>query len=304
MPIDDGTPSGFRPPIWVGPEADAETNRLFDEIGSYSDETFEPGRYGDRDNTAPIAVPAGPFEFSTTHALERWPTIVWDVNCYYADLKVGYRATRGELKRAYQRLRGWGSTRLTYILRQLLNPEVRSAYDACKPGEVFFDQYIAKWFHDEVLADSVREEGRLLTLDERIARGQEEMDLTELLDKPFDVVGSMMANDAKGVDKQRIPGVPLSSWKWGYYLHNASVHNIGLLRSWQNALLSAPVSKPPFLSVGLSSFTDKSPIKLLVIGYRTVAFIRENEPPTISHATACLLLPPVPISPFDDDQEV
>lgn len=227
----------------------------------------------------PVAVPAGPFEFATAQGLEPWPTIVWDVNGYYRELGVLSRATRAELKMAYQAKRGWASARLTYVLRQLLDTEIRAAYDSSRPGSVFFDEYIARWFHDQSLADSIQEEGRLLTLDERIEKGQEELDLSQYMNRPYDLL-----------DKSPEDEVP-SSWRWGYYLYNAYTHNTELLQKWQNLILTSKSLKPERLCLGLLSHSDPAPVRLIMIGLRLVAFVREDIEPTVSHAMTCIISP-------------
>jgi hypothetical protein len=282
MPQPGGPPQGrFRAPIWTGREV-PETGDLWENLAIYNEEEPNAPAYTEEQVEAmylrPVAVPAGPFEFATTQELEPWPTIVWDVNGYYAELGVAPGATRAQLKAAYQARQGWASARLTYILRQLLDPEIRAAYDSSRPGSVFFDEYIARWFHDQSLRDSIAEEGRLLTLDERIERGQEELDLSKYMNKPYDL------------DKALPDEVPLS-WRWGYYLYGAYAHNIPLLNQWQSLLLTAKSLKPPKLCVGLLSTSDTRPVRLVLIGLRLVAFVREDIEPTHAHALTCLLCP-------------
>ena len=287
----------FRAPIWVGGEATSSSGDLWSNLAAFNEDGPNTPDYTSqqRDLFAadrPVAVPAGPFEFATAQALERWPTIVWDVNSYYAALGVSPRSSRAELRMAYQTKQGWRSPRLTYILGQLLDPDIRAAYDSCRAGDTFFDRYVAEWFHNELIKDSVAKEGRLLTLDERVAKGDEVLDLSQYMNQPYDLLGTMMSGAAgeKGVDSQPPSGVPLT-WKWGYYVHNAAWYDIDLLRTWQNALLTVRVQKPPFLTVGLSSAKDAPLVKLVRIGLRTVAFLREDALPTPVHAIACLISP-------------
>jgi hypothetical protein len=282
MPQPGGPPQGrFRAPIWTGQEP-PETGDLWENLAAYNEEGPNAPDYTAEEVEAmylrPVAVPAGPYEFATGQELEPWPTIVWDVNGYYAELGVTHQATRAELKAAYQARSGWGSARLTYILRQLLDPEIRAAYDSSRPGSVFFDEYIARWFHDQSLADSIKEEGRLLTLDERIAKGQEELDLSQYLNKPYDL------------DKPLGDEVPLA-WRWGYYLYGAFSHDHELLNKWQNSLLTAKSLKPDKLCVGLLAASDPAPVRLVLIGLRLVAFVREGTEITHAHAMTCLLSP-------------
>jgi hypothetical protein len=283
MPQTGGPPEGkFRAPIWTGHEPPEMGADLWENLAAWDEESPNAPTYTEEEVEAmylrPVAVPAGPYEFATAQEMEPWPTIVWDVNSYYAELGVSPNATRAQLKAAYQAKKGWGSPRLTYILRQLLDAEIRAAYDSSRPGSVFFDEYIARWFHQQSLNDSIAEEGRLLTLDERIDKGQEELDLSKYMNRPYDL--------DKGLDDE----VPLA-WRWGYYLYGAYTHNHELLNKWQTLLLTANSLKPEKLCVGLLATSDPAPVRLVLIGLRLVAFVREDIEPTVYHAMTCILSP-------------
>jgi len=86
--------------------------------------------------------PFNPVVCSSSLELERWPSVVWDVNWYYWVLGVHFRATRRQLKDAYLDKKGEDDDYLTYIFSQLLNPEIRRAYDAKPLGSVFWDKYV------------------------------------------------------------------------------------------------------------------------------------------------------------------
>ena len=224
----------------------------------------------------PRPVEAGPMEFTTNVGLERWPTIVWDVNGYYRDLGVSHRATRIELRDAYIRLEGHKSKRLTYVLRQLLNPEIRAAYDATQPGSVFFDHYMAEYVQDQMFADQVEEFGRILTFDERVEQEMMQVDLTQYMNKPFETVDTVTptGHDSSG------------RWRWGYYLWGTDIYDTDRLRQWQGLLIEALARREAVLklSVGLIGGSVEEPMRVEAVGYRVVAFLGEAEQPLPEYA--------------------
>jgi hypothetical protein len=227
-----------------------------------------------QDRPKPRAIEAGPMEFSTCVALQAWPMVVWDVNAYYAELGVSFRATWREIREAYQRLRGDASERLTYIVKQLLDPGIRATYDACQPGSVFFDRYIAEYVKGQMLADQMAEHGRILTFDDQIAQDLHSIDLSQYMDRPFDMVPPMSHNEA-------------SRWRWGFYLWASDDYNTDKLRQWQGLLVSALARKGVVLqlSIGLVGGSAE-PMRVEAVGYRVVAFLGDTESPSLELAQA------------------
>lgn len=222
----------------------------------------------------PRAIEAGPMEFTTCVGLEPWPTIVWDVNGYYRDLGVSYRATRKELRDAYIRLEGHKSKRLTYVLGQLLNPSIRAAYDATQPGSVFFDRYMAEYVQDQMFKDQVEDFGRILTFDERVEQEMMQVDLTQYMDKPFDPNQSIDKAITGEHDRSK-------RWRWGYYLWDTDNYDTERLREWQGLLIEALARREAVLklSVGLVGGSMVEPMRVEAVGYRVVVFLGEAEQP-------------------------
>lgn len=92
----------------------------------------------------------------------------WDANGYYRALGVGVDATRAELREAYTRANGQESPWLTYCFKQLLNVQVRTAYDATPLGEPFLDEYTQAEIKIKAARRAMRETqaGRATTADE------------------------------------------------------------------------------------------------------------------------------------------
>lgn len=87
----------------------------------------------------PVLEGSGPASCSSSVALERHPVVIWDVNGYYRSLGAGTRASRRELREAYVAVGGQRSAYLTYVLKQLLDPVTRRAYDSAPLGSPFMD---------------------------------------------------------------------------------------------------------------------------------------------------------------------
>lgn len=89
-------------------------------------------------------------EFSTNLGLDISPRLVWDTNRWYQSLGVNSDASRKQLAAGYWASNGQQSSRLTHIIKKLLDPVSRHAYDATPIGFFFADDPI---FDELRLAD-------------------------------------------------------------------------------------------------------------------------------------------------------
>lgn len=163
----------------------------------------------------------GQVDMSTSTSLATIPKVIWDVNSYYRSLDIGwpYKPTRRELRQGFQRVEGHASERLTYYMKQLLDPQVREEYDRMPLGSVFRDKYVLESEFRKLadLASHLSEDsGTLVTAG-------------DLVDE---------------YDRERprpAPPLPPSGrwWNWGFFAHKSREHNTDPLESWQNLLIQA-----------------------------------------------------------------
>lgn len=201
---------------------------------------------------------SGPPSFSTCVTLVRRHVVVWDANGYYRELGVAHDATREQIRKAYQRKRGWRSPRLTYIFKQLLNPEVRRRYDATPLGQRFWDDYV----DDEMrrahvsVAIKLRSAGRVVEAEQFEDRHYAET----------------MADWVPPSD---------DDWPWGYYLWGTRCDDTDRLRRWQSHLIEAFDGRPREISVGFfGESVNPSQVLARVVGYRLVVFINDETEPS------------------------
>lgn len=161
----------------------------------------------------PMFGSVGPFA-STCTALDIHPRIIWDVNRWYADLGVDPRASRDELRRVYQQRKGWLSHRLTYIMKMLLQPDVRSDYDQVPPGQFYMDLYLrraiqARLQDSRIAASDARDMGSDgTTADDSTADWWEDLEGEEISVDGVDVV----VHD-RDTDSGLIRGMLWSVWQ-------------------------------------------------------------------------------------------
>lgn len=210
-----------------------------------------------------------PRVFSTSTALATTKQIIWDVNRYYRDLGVPTDATRKQIRLAYQQAQGWESTRLTYIVRQLLNPKIRDAYDRCRPGTIFFDRYWKEYVEAEIQKDLSQ---RLGTDGSQFEARAEKIQLPPE-DEPFEVVDR---DDGYGQTG------PTPIWSWGYFLWQSGCRDIARLAGWQEQLVRAFAERGEIrqIGVGFLGAHMRRPWEVKEVGYLTVVFLADNEQPS------------------------
>lgn len=218
--------------------------------------------------------------FSTSTDVEVWPTIVWDTNAYYASLGVTHRATRQQLRVAYIQRDGHRSARLTYILKQLLDTEVRRRYDATPQHSIFVDDYVAERVQ-RILSQSD------LILPER--------SLARLLDTE-DWVGHTGASEQNPTLTPHHTHITPEQWRYGYYLrgdyrfqalrYRMEAQHRGVLRDWQTMLVAACASRGLRLEMGVGLSAHDEGVRVTRVGSHLVVFLSVNDAPSAELATA------------------
>lgn len=219
----------------------------------------------------PFLVGTGPATFSTSLEIaRRYPPIVWDVNGYYRELGVRPDATKTQIKWAYRKKRGWRSPRLTYIMKQLLNPSIRAAYDSTPLGEVFWDAYVEEAMRQaaQKRISELRGQGRNVEADS----------IAEEWDSPFSDPDD---KGGEGFDKPSLHDHDHPSWPWAYYLWQTGCQDTERLRGWQEALCGVLGERKEHveLAVGFLGGVDRA-WEVRTVGYRIVAFLSDGAQPT------------------------
>jgi hypothetical protein len=227
----------------------------------------------------PVRLGWGPARWSTSMTLVPVERVCHDVNGYYRELGVDWRATRKELREAYQALDGQSSARLTYVFKQLLDPVTREAYDKSPKGEVFLDDYT----EDDLKRRAHEEASRRSTLGQAVSA-----------DEVLDDWGYMTLDPEEGVDSVRAVREDLpqrkaarENWKYSYYAWKTEsfVQNEVRLREWQELLskATAQVGTPAEVAIGVTSMvrlSDQWFIIEPVDGKPVVFFFTDVEPTT------------------------
>lgn len=222
----------------------------------------------------------GPDTASSCTDLALDPQICWDVNGYYASLGVGWRASRKELGLAYLAAGGHTSVYLTYVLSQLLNPDVRRAYDRMGLGEVFLDDdYVQAALKRQASSEASRRSaaGATMSADEVLDEWGYMMEEPEdSYQDSFDSEGTLRHDDPAG-----------AGWGYSYYVWRTTCDDVDRLRTWQEEILHvlAHGGYPPIrFSVGFVGATDQ-PIDIEILsGDRKIFFLNETAPPLPDHA--------------------
>jgi hypothetical protein len=189
-----------------------------------------------------------PVRASASGTVARQPEWVWDVCAYYLVLGVHWRATRGEIRRAYVAAcaRDDGQEQdeqLTYALAQLLDERVRRAYDMMPLGGVFtWDRDIEAAIKRAAAAEAGR---RMAEGDQATARDvMEEMGFQSEPPAPED---DEDAGEQAAAVRAREAATTAArtrwSLQWGYYVlpgRYGAIHaDEALLEAWQGMVAAA-----------------------------------------------------------------
>lgn len=215
----------------------------------------------------PHLVGWGPVEFSTSLEVMPFLRIVWDVNGYYRELGVSPDVTRREIREAYQKKRGWRSPRLTFIMTQLLDLDIRDRYDRSPIGSMFIDEYVETFLRAKAAQEisEMRMKGLLSEAEFR------ELDLDPL---------DFFAEDSNLSDQGSIVITP-EEWRWSYYLWGSDCDDKERLRQWQELLIGTlgEWKEHHQLAIGFVG-NSNIPYEIRAVGYRKVVFLNDLEQPT------------------------
>lgn len=228
---------------------------------------------------------SGPAECSSCTELSVVPDYIFDVNGYYRELGVHPKATRKELRQAYQAKGGQSSARLTYIFRQLLNPQTRFAYDCTPLGEVFMDDYIRDRLNNAMrirlydrMADLAQQGVDMDSLDDSsMARDiYSEMGFDIDGDTPVEVVDSPPPS---GEDDPRPAKFEYAYYMWATHLReDPEVQS--RMAHWQRVLVSAFSREGVRIKFAVGLHGKPNRWIQALVGYRTVFFLNREEEPT------------------------
>lgn len=227
----------------------------------------------------PVRLGWGPDRWSTCVSLVPVERVCHDVNGYYRELGVDWRASRKELREAYMALDGQSSARLTYVFKQLLDPVTREAYDKAPKGELFLDDYTEDALKRQASDAAARRSnlGEKVTADEVL----EEMGYVSLSDEEVDTVRAARHDLSQRKARQ--------SWKYSYYAWQTRdfVQNEARLQEWQALLSSAAgrVGSYEEISIGMTSRMSDRPFIIEPVGGKPVIFFSTEEDPTPEIAT-------------------
>lgn len=205
----------------------------------------------------------GPIDVSTCTDLAVINPPVWDVNRYYRSLGIEapYRPTKKELRIAYQTVDGQSDERLTYYFKQLLDPDVRRAYDRMPLGSRYQDKY--------VIEEAVRK------LSEKAS------EVSEATGKIVTATDLIDEYERENPTKPKEITSKYVNWEWSFYLCNSRKYDVTDLAEWQHLLVNAFAERGIRwkISVGYIGNT-KRPFVVRSHEGRVVFFLNENETPT------------------------
>lgn len=232
----------------------------------------------------------GPVNCSSSTALELYPLHCWDVRGYYARLGVHWKATRRELREAYVSLGGPEDVHLTYAFKQLMNSEIRKAYDQVPLGGDWFDDEAREQVRREAAQEAAR----------RTERSGRAVDYASVLTERGFVFADPEATDRAGRVISEEPGDPedrsaslgasVSGWEmlWGWYMMDGAVLPTrpgDVLGPWQEMLIEAFHTSDLRIQFAVGFFPGKRYRLWRNSRGLCIVFLANNEPPTPALAT-------------------
>lgn len=224
----------------------------------------------------PVRLGWGPDRWSTSMALVPVERVCHDVNGYYRELGVDWRATRKELREAYQEQNGQASARLTYVFKQLLDPLIREAYDRSPKGELFLDDYT----EDDLKRRAHEEAGR------RASMGQSATAEDVLDDWGYVTLDDEEVDTVRAVRNDRPQRKARQEWRYSYYAWKTEnfVQNEARLQEWQELLseVASRVGHSPEVAIGVTSLVTLSDQRFIIepVGGKPVIFFFTEAEPT------------------------
>lgn len=246
---------------------EVDISGILSRLGT-KDHNLKPARpvQGMEDEDGAYRAAYGELDMSMSTGLAVIPKIIWDVNGYYRSLGIErpYMPTRKMLRQGYQQAGGPDNERLTYYLKQLLDNQVRSEYDAMPLGSRYRDKYEIEQDMrrlSDVAKEMSEEEGRIVTVENLV-----------------DMYRPLPALEPLGVT---------DLWNWGFYALKSRKYNTEDLSEWQKMLTRSftKFNVAPTISLGYIGGTPKEYV-IVRHDERDVIFLNENTKPSQGLADA------------------
>jgi hypothetical protein len=238
-------------------------------------EAFRPEAAARLEGTLVRFAHGRPAQASSCGTVAVQPSFSWDVCAYYLILGVSWRATRGEIRRAYvARCAVAGGQvqeeRLTYTVAQLSDPATRRAYDMTELGGVFLrDREVAAAIRRKAAAEAGRRmsEGEDITADEVMS------------EMGFQAVPPEQGREEAGEPPERPVQPCASRWamQWGHYAvagpQGIQRPDTALLEAWQGMVAAALRERGATAAFAVAQGYGDSPMVLHDINEGCIVFV-------------------------------
>jgi hypothetical protein len=195
-------------------------------------------------------------------------------------------AAKAEIRQAYQSVLDSGQNliRATYVFKQLINADIRRAYDAQPAGEIFIDS----WEMERILAEAKAEAIR-----RRMEAGLDTSDIPgndlaarNIMDENgWDIFTDQAAKPDLDIQPKRLQN---TGWQFASYRWKSTYSDTKKLSEWQGMLISALAQQQARLPlvVGLHRSNELA-WRVHPVGELFVAFLRDTATPSMELATKC-----------------